>query len=417
MSERTGGNWSKILVRVAIAAVLLILIVVGIRFATRSDVPVRAATVGYGDLLSSTGTNGKVEPTQNFSAHAAEPGSIRAVYVRTGQQVPAGTLLLKMDAAAADARVETARSAIAQAQAAQFDVKNGGSADERIAINGDLQRAELQVSQAHNDLAALQNLQAKGAASANEVAAAQQRLATAQSTLDSVQQRSTARYAPTDRQRVQAQLADSRANLASAQQTLASDVVRAPFAGTVYSLPVRAFDFVAAGEELVQVADLNHMQVRAYFDEPEIGKLQMNDAVSITWDAKPNLLWHGHIVRTPTTVQTSGTRNVGECLISLDDATGDLLPNTNVTVKVTTQHIYHVLSLPREALHTQGSSDNFVYLIENGALVRRPIQVGALNLMTVQILSGLKAGDTVALAPVSSDTDLAEGLRVKVVQQ
>ena len=417
MSERESGNRSKVFVRIAIAAVLLILVVIGIRSATHTDVPIRAATVSYGDLLSSIATNGKVEPVQNFTAHAAEPGSVKAVFVRSGQPVAPGTLLLTLDVAAADARVETARSAIAQAQAAQYDLKNGGSTDERIAITGDLQRATLQVTQVRNDVTALQNLQAKGAASAAEVAAAQQRLATAQSNLESLQQRSTARYASTDRERVQAQLADSRANLAAAQETLANDVVRAPFAGTVYNLPVKPSDFVSVGQELVALADLTHMQVLAYFDEPEIGKLHINDAVVITWDAKPNLSWHGHIVRTPTTVQTYGTRNVGECLIAVDDATGDLLPNTNVSVKVTTQQIYHVLSLPREALHTQGSDENFVFVVQGGALTKRPIQVGAINLMTVQILSGLKAGDTVALATSNSDVDLAEGLRVKVVPQ
>lgn len=416
MNERTSGKLNKLLIRTGLILVLLVLVVIGIRSATHKDIEVRTATVAYGDLVSSTSTNGKVEPVQNFSAHAEEPGTVQAVYVRSGQQVPAGTLLLKMDTAAASARVETARSAIAQAQAAQYDLRNGGSTDERIGISGDLQRATLQVTQARNDVAALQALQAKGAASANEVAAAQARLASAQSSLDTLQQRSTSRYAPTDRQRVQAQIADSRANLTAAQRTLANSVVRAPFAGTVYSLPVRQYDFVPSGEELVQLADLSRVQVRAYFDEPEIGKLHVNDAVTIKWDAKPNLSWHGHIVRTPTTVQTYGTRNVGECLIAVDGATGDLLPNTNVNVNVTTQQIFHVLSLPREALHTQ-DDDNFVYLVQGGSLVKRPVQVGALNLMNVQILSGLKLGDIVALTAANSDADLTPGLRVKVVQK
>ena len=413
MNERTSGKLNKLLIRTGIIIVLLVLIVIGIRSATHKDIEVRAASVVYGDLISSTSTNGKVEPMQNFSAHAEEPGTVQAVYVRSGQQVAAGTLLLKMDTASAAARVETARSAIAQAQAAQYDLRNGGSTDERIGLSGDLQRATLQVTQARNDVAALQALQVKGAASANEVAAAQARLASAQSSLDTLQQRSTSRYAPTDRQRVQAQLADSHANLAAAQRTLSNSLVRAPFAGTVYSLPVRQYDFVPSGEELVQMADLSRVQVRAYFDEPEIGKLHINDAVTIRWDAKPNLTWHGHIVRTPTTVQTYGTRNVGECLVAVDDATGDLLPNTNVNVNVTTQQIYHVLSLPREALHTQGD-ENFVYLVQNKSLVKRTVQVGALNLMNVQILSGLKLGDTVALTAANSDADLTPGLRVKV---
>ncbi len=415
MSEKSKGNGRRIALQLAIGVAVLVALVVGIRSATHTDVEVRAAKASYGDLLSSISTNGKVEPIENFQSHAAEPGTIQAVFVHDGEQVAAGTLLLRMDAAAADARVQTARSAIAQAQAAQFDISNGGSADERIAIAGDLQRAKLQAKQAEEDLSALQALQSKGAAAANEVAAAQERLATAQNSLQSVQQRSNARYAATDKQRVQAQLADSHATLAAAQQSLSQSIVRAPFAGTVYDIPVKQYEFVTAGEELVQLADLSKVQVRAYFDEPEIGKLHNGDKVVIKWDARPALLWHGHIVRTPTTITNYGTRNVGECLISVDDTAGDLLPNTNVNVNVTTQQIYHVLSLPREALHTQGS-DNFVYAIEAGVLKKRAVQVGALNLMSVQVLAGVSSGDVVALNPLSSSVDLNDGLRVKVVQ-
>lgn len=407
---------NRIVVQVCIAVGVLILVLLGVRYATRSDIEVRVSQAEYSDLLSSIATNGKVEPMQMFQAHASEPGTVKAVFVHDGEHVAAGTLLLQMDSAAATARVETARSAIAQAQAAQFDMRQGGSADERIGIAGDLNRARLQVDQSRRDVDTLKTLQARGAASASEVTAAQERLATAQSSLQSVQQRSTNRYAATDQQRVQAQVADSRAALAAAQDSLAKSVVRAPFAGTVYSLPIKPYEFVQAGEELVQLANLSQVQVRAYFDEPEIGKLKTGAAVTIKWDAKPNRSWHGHIIQVPLTVITYGTRNVGEALIAVDDANGDLLPNTNVNVNVTTQQIFHVLSLPREALHTQGA-DNFVYLVQHDTLVKRPVQIGAFNLMRVQILSGVQTGDVVALNPLSSSVDLSEGLRVKAVAQ
>lgn len=415
MSEKTSVNGAKIAIRVGIVAVLVMAVIFGIRYFTRSEVEVRAAKVAYSDLITDTSTNGKVEPIQNFQAHASEPGSVQAVYVRNGQQVAAGALLLKMNAATAAARVETARSSIAQAQAAQADLRNGGSHDERIGILGDLDRAKLQVDQAQKDLAALQALQARGAASANEVAAAQSRLATSQSSLQSLQLRSTQRYSTTDQTKVQAQLRDSQAALSAAQQQLSQDVIRAPFPGTVYSLPVKAYDFVGAGEELIQLADLTKMQVRAYFDEPEIGKLRLDQKVTVKWDARPNELWHGHIIRVPTTVITYGTRNVGECLIAVDDATGNLLPNTNVNVSVTTQEVRHVLSIPREGLRTLGST-NFVFLVQRGVLVQRAVQVGSVNLLNVQILSGIAPGDVIALNATSSAVDLKEGLAVKVVQ-
>lgn len=416
MSERSGRG-KRIAVQVCIALAVLVVLLFAVRSFTRSEVEVRVTKADFGDLLSSIPTNGKVEPTQSFQAHAAEPGTVKAVEVHVGERVAAGTLLLQMDSAAADARVQTARSAIAQAQAAQFDIRQGGTADERIGMAGDADRAKLQLSQAQNDVTALRALQSRGAASQSEVAAAQQRLASTESTLKSLQQRSTNRYAATDQERVQAQLQDSRAALAAAQDSLAKSVVRAPFAGTVYSLPVKQYEFINTGDELVQMADLSKVQIRAYFDEPEIGKLKNGAAVIIRWEAKPNQMWHGHITRTPTTVITYGTRNVGEALIAVDDATGDLLPNTNVNVNVTTQQIYHVLSLPREALHTLSNNEAFVYLVERGVLVKRPVTIGALNLMRVQILSGLQIGDVVALNPLSSSVDLTEGLHVKAVAQ
>jgi HlyD family secretion protein len=227
--------------------------------------------------------------------------------------------------------------------------------------------------------------------------------------------RSTQRYSTPDRARAEAQLADARADLAAAQKGYADVNIHSPLAGSVYAIPVTQYDFVQAGEDLLDVADLNKVQIRAYFDEPEIGKLAVGQSVKIVWDAKPDRVWHGHVSRVPTTVIPYGTRSVGECLIAVDDANGELLPNTNVTVTVTTQQRFNVLSIPREALHTEGPRD-FVYRVVGNKLVVTPVQVGVLNLTRVEITGGLTEKDTVALGAANSNRDLSNGLRVKVVE-
>jgi len=319
-----------------------------------------------------------------------------------------------MDDADTVAKIATANAALHSAEATLHDVDQGGSQDERIGFSGDLSRAQQQQQQASNDLAALKALQQKGAASGSEVASAEQRLLTAQSSVKGLETRSTQRYSATDHSRAQAQLADAKASLAAAQAAYANDNIRAPFAGTVYSIPVSNYDFVPAGENLLDLADLNRIQVRAYFDEPEIGKLAAGQPVKIVWDAKPTQTWHGHISRAPTTVITYGTRNVGECIITVDDARGDLLPNTNVVVTVTTSQRFNVLSVPREALHTEGG--DFVFRVVDNRLVRTPVQVGVgVNLTRVEILSGLTEKDTVALSAVNN-RELTNGLPVKIVE-
>ena len=392
---------------------LVALAVFGIRFVTRDVVEVRAAPVTHQNLVSTVPTNGLVEPVELFQAHAQSPGVVEKIYVHVGDKVKKGDLLLKMQDADAVSRLATAKSSLSSAQATMHDLQQGGTQEERLSMEADLARAQQQEDQAQKSLAALRQLQQKGAASASEVAAAEQRLQTATTTLKSVQQRQTDRYSTTDRSKVQAQVNDARAAVAAAQSTYSNDNIRTPIAGTVYAIPVADYDFVNAGETLADVADLKRMRVRAYFDEPEIGKLAVGQAVRIHWDASPNRVWHGHISRAPSTVKTYGTRNVGECLITVDDAQEDLLPNTNVTVTVTVSQRFNVLSVPREALHTEGG--DYVYRIVQGKLVRTPVQVGVTNLTRVEILSGLTEKDVVALN-ATSNRDLSNGLAVKIVE-
>jgi HlyD family secretion protein len=397
--------WGVVLAIVALAFIFF-------RSSTRDTIEVRVAPVTRQNLVSATSTNGKVEPIGEFQAYSPIAGVIAKVYVEVLQKVKVGDLLLKMDDSDAVAKIASAKAVLRTAEATLHDLEQGGTQEEHIAITGDLSRAKLQQQQATKDLAALKQLQQKGAASASEVAAAEQRLQAADNASQTFQMRSTERYSAADKARVEAQVADARAALVAAQSTYAALNIRTPKAGTVYSIPISTYDFVPAGENLVDVADLNKVQVHAYFDEPEIGKLSVGQAVKIAWDAKPNQTWHGHISIAPTTVITYGTRNVGECIITVDDARGDLLPNTNVIVTVTIAQRFNALSIPREALHTEGG--DFVYRIVNNKLVRTPVQVGLVNLIRAEITGGLTEKDTLAVTAINN-RELSNGLQVKIV--
>jgi HlyD family secretion protein len=170
---------------------------------------------------------------------------------------------------------------------------------------------------------------------------------------------------------------------------------------------------VQTGTLLLQMADLSKMQVLGYFDEPEIGKLRVGQPIAIEWDARPGKNWHGHVERVPSTIITYGlTRNVGEVLITIDDADEGLLPNTNVRVTVTTANEGNALNIPREALHTERGT-SYVYRVVDGTLRRTDVTVGNLNLTQVEILKGLNVGDVVALGSTNGQPI---GDRVPVVE-
>lgn len=378
------------------AAIGLVVIFYFIRMATRSRIPVRVATVVRSELKSTVPTNGQVEPQVNYEAHAPFSGLIKALYVHEGQKVSQGTLLLSMDDTDARARLATAMAGLRTAQENYNAMVQGGTQAERLSLGGEMSKAQIDRDQAQHDLDALRKLQLTGAASASEVAAAQQRLDSDNAALANLQQRKTNNYDAGDLNRVRAALADAQAGFESAQQVMNQANVRAPFRGTVYLIPVSKTEYVQQGSLLLQMADLSRMQVRAYFDEPEIGKLHVGQPVTIQWDARPDKTWHGHIARVPSTIITYTTRNVGEVLVTIDDADNDLLPNTNVRVTALVANKANALNIPREALHTE-NGQAYVYRIQDNTLHRTNVGVGNLNLTQVEITSGLREGDVVAL--------------------
>jgi HlyD family secretion protein len=396
------------------AGALLIIVFFTTRSLMRDRLPVREAKALRQQLESNVSTNGRVEPEVNYQLHSPVSTTVKAVFVQPGDQVTAGKLLMMLDDSEARARLATAESGVKAAEAAVEAATHNGTLQERQAVASDVAHARIDRDQASRDLEALVKLKSTGAASASEVAAAQQRLDTTEAVLRAAEQNARSRYSPAEVERAQAALADAKANLDAARLVVSQTAVRAPVAGTVYSVDAETTDFVEAGKLLLQIADLRHERVRAYFDEPEIGQLAVGQKIQIKWDAKPGLSWQGHIARTPSTIMIYGTRNVGEVLVAIDSGDGDLLPDTNVTVKVTTSSEPNILAVPREALHSENGKP-FVFKVAGSGLMRTPVTTGAINLTQVAILSGLNEGDWVATG-TSNGQPLQEGIPIKVVR-
>jgi HlyD family secretion protein len=365
-------------------------------------------------LVSSISTNGRVEPEENFELHTPIASTVKAVYVQPGDQVPTGKLLMVLDNAQALAREATAESGVKTAQAALEAATHNGTQQERQMATADVTRARLERDEARRGWQALTRLNSTGAASPSEVAAARQRLDTAEANLHALEQSASSRYSPAEIERARAALSDAKANLAAERQVVAQTYVRAPAAGTIYSLGAGRTEFVEEGKLLMQLADLHRERVRAYFDEPEIGRLAVGQKIQIKWDAKPGRIWNGHIERTPVTVMDLGTRSVGEVLVKIDDADGELLPDTNVTTTVTISSDASALSVPREALHSENGK-TYVYKIVKDGLQRTYVTIGAINLTQAAILSGLQEGDMVATGTINGQP-LQEGVPIKVVR-
>jgi len=373
-------------------------VVVLAAFVSRRDdvVQVRTAVVEQSAIRSLVSTNGKIEPVNNFEAHAPVSTSVRRIYVKEGDSVKKGELLIVLDDA--DARAQAARSQT-QLRAAQADrsaAERGGTQEEMLSLEAQLVKAGADRDSAQRNLDALKKLEQQGAASAGEVREAESALTRADAQLTFLRQKQTKRYSNAELARVDAQRAEAQAAYTAAQDVLSKSNVRAPFDGIVYSLPARQGGFVAAGDLLLQVADLRKVLVRAFVDEPDVGRLAPGDPIEITWDAVPGRVWRSAVTAVPSTVKLRGSRNVGETTSIVDNKDLKLLPNINVGVTIVAAEHDHVLVVPREAVRMDDSKP-YVLQVVGHELKRRDVETSLSNLTEVEVTRGLSAKDVVAI--------------------
>jgi HlyD family secretion protein len=393
-------------------------IVVGVvllaSFMSRGEVvPVRAATAQRSTIRSVISTNGKVEPVGNFEAHAPVGTTVAKLWVREGDHVKQGQLLLQMNDVEARSAAARAMAQIRSAQADLDAVQSGGNREELLTLDSNLAKARTARDSAQRNLEALQRLQKDGAASTGEVKTAQDQLQRAQADVTLLERKQKGRYSSPEIARVEAQKSQAQAAYDAAEDALRQLNVRAPFSGVVYSLPVLQGAYVNPGDLVLQEADLSKVRVRAFVDEPDLGRLVGNDPIEVTWDALPGRIWHSTVSMTPAIIKLHGTRNVGETTCVVDNPDLKLLPNVNVGVTIITAEHQNALTVPREAVR-QEDNRTYVYQIQNDELLRRDVQTSISNLTQVEVTTGLADSALVALAPLNSKP-LRNGLAVRVV--
>jgi HlyD family secretion protein len=392
-----------------VASALLFILVL-YSYLHQTPLRVHAITVQRGSIRGVVSTNGKVEPLSNaaFEAHAPIATTVERLLVKEGDHVRKGQLLLELDDQ--DIRSQAAR---AQAQLKAAQASQSAPQSETQTINDELAKARINRDVAEHNLEAFRRLEKQGAASAGEVQKAEETLANAQADVTLYEQKQKDRYSQPEVARVDAQVQEAQAAYDAAEDALRKSSVRAPLDGIVYALPVKAGAFVQTGDLLLQVADLSHVLVRAFVDEPDVGRLQAGQKVEITWDAVPGRIWTGTVNTVPSTVKPHGSRNVGETTCLIDNQDLRLLPNVNVGVTIITAEHTNVVTLERDALHIDDSG-SYVFRIAENHLKRQSVQFSLQNLTRVEIASGLSEGEAVAL-PADDLKPLFDGAPVKVV--
>ena len=408
--------------RISLLLLLAVVVAVGlIKLSGRKPAPkISAVTPVRENLISSISSNGKVEPIAPYVMRAELDTFVEKVYASEGQQVKKGQLLLELDVKDAAARLAETRAKLLQAEDDLRASRAGGKADEAAKVLGDLQKAQAERDRLQKNHDALAHLIAQQAATKDELAANDLDLTKAQAEVTrlTAAKQEFDRSVKLDGDRATLQVEQLKNEVAALEEKVRQGRITAPVDGTLYSLPVKTGDFVKVGDSLAEMADLHKVRVRAFIDEPDLGGLEENEPVRITWDALPNKTWLGKTEIIPKQVVQRNTRSVGELLCSINNDELELLPNINVNVRINSRERLGVLSVPRGAVEVEAGR-RYVYVVKSNqlgvgksTLEKREIRVGIADATNYEVVSGLQEGELVALP---GDVDLRDGMSVIVV--
>ncbi|WP_300454518.1 efflux RND transporter periplasmic adaptor subunit [Accumulibacter sp.] len=361
-------------------------------------------------LVRSLQFSARVATLSRVDVGSTLTGRILEVAVEQGAQLRRGDVLARLE-------TDELRAALAQAQAGERQAAArlaGLRSTGRRAAQAAVAQADSVLAAAQADWQRTQSLVAKGflsvarldeARRATEVARAQQVAAQAQQAANAEQ--------GSDLVQAEAQLALATAATAAARARLAQAVLTAPADARVLARLVEPGQIVQPGRALFSLALAGPRQLVAQVDERYLEQLQVGQPASVLADAFPDRRFAARVLSISPLVDAQ--RGAIEVKFSLlPDAPAFLREDMTLSVEVETARRDSALVVPVDALHGDPAADSAVVLVErDGRVEARTVRLGLRTLDAVEVLEGLRAGDTVLRA--GSGGTLAAGSRVRPV--
>lgn len=468
-------RWKKFLLFGIGAALLIGLVAGGVVWSRRGVVAVQTGKVMRQDITSTVTASGQIKPPPEGFANvnANSFGKITDIYLKEGDRVKKGQVLLRTESVLQDAGVAAQQAALQTALAdTSASTSNVQSADAALkSAQAELQNAQAKFTQAKDDYARGQQL-LKDQLIAREVFD-QRRSAyeVAKATLDAAEARvnqAKAQYqqAIHSRDMTVARVAQNRAQLVQANDARSKTIYTAPFDAIVTSLPVHVGENVVPGIQnqpgsvLFQVSNLSVITAEVKVDEADIINVKLDQPADVTIDAIPNKTFKGRVTKIGqsavgrTTGLTTSTTNQGAAqteeakdfnvVVTLDDPPPNLRPGLSTTAKVQTATRQNAITVPIQALTvrtrreleepTKNAKDKTlaasppskkeiekgkeelqgVFVVKQGRAEFLQLPTGIMSSTDAEVLSGLQPGDEIVTGSYKVLRTLKKSTKVKV---
>ncbi len=401
-------------------------------------------------ITEKVSASGKIQPEVEVKLASDVSGEIRELWIKEGDSVQKGQLLLKV-------RPDNYQSIVTRTSATLNSQKANLSQ-----TTARLDQSKAQVERTKNEYERVQKLFAAKVASQSELEVAQANYTSAQADFNAAKETiESSKYV----------VQSAAASLKEAQENLALTMISAPMSGIVSRLVVKKGERVVgtvqmAGTEMLRIADLNVMEVRVDVNENDIIRVKIGDTAIVDVDAYSytGKKFKGIVTAIANSAKESLTSSVTDGVTEFEvkirilyQSYEDLLkkskqvspfrPGMTASVEVLTQRKDNILAVPLSAVTTrnpklldgdekdkegenpdnqQDNKENkkaeatnelkeVVFVMRNGEAKMIEVKTGISDFDNIEILSGLQDGDEVITAPFQAvSKQLKDGTKVKI---
>ncbi len=386
-------------------------------------VEVRMEEVASRDLVSAVTASGKIEAKSQVDVSSEVTARILRILVKEGDVVTKGQLLVELDQVQFKGAVDRATASLTSVEAQEMQARaNRDQAKRALDRNRELKRT-------------------------NPTLIADEVLEQAQQSFD---------VADANLKSSQAQVQQTKASLKEAQDNLARTRLYSPIAGRVVRLAVEEGEVAQTGAFsrdvglLMRIADLSVIQALVKVDETDVVRLELGDSVSVSIDAFPDTTFIGRVTKIANSAATSAAGAASdravdfEVEVTLTNPPADVRPDLSMTARIITDVRKGTLSIPIIALTARPDSAfsgdaagagtplvtpadtvggkkpkdrEGVFVVENGLARFRTVKVGIAGDEHFEVLSGLKAGETIVSGSYQAIRDMRDSTKVKKIEK
>jgi HlyD family secretion protein len=372
----------KTVLIVALVLVLTAIIGFSVNARRKDQITVQTEKINLREkLISKVSSTGEIKPKEYVEIQAEIAGVITAVYVKEGDVVQRGDLLLRIDPlqTEADARAQRSAVDIAMSEAAnqQAQISLQETNVDRDRANLDVAEAELVRAESSAEIAEAtfkrkqelfeQNLISRDEydAAKNELLTAKTQVLTSRARVEQAKAqlavtRVQLEQSKTSYKSAQFRVDQNKAFLARNEDLLAKTVIRSPLTGVITKLNVEKGERAVPGTlnspqaTLMEIADLSVIEAEVQVDETDIVNVKVGQDAEIKVDALRDKVLKGRVTEVGNSaIQTAGTQTEAKdfkVVVQLDNPPESLRPGLTCVADITTAVRDNVLVIPMQAL-------------------------------------------------------------------